>query len=108
LKLPYELTAKTLQKLKEAGFVASQQGTQGGYKLIQPLNEISFAQVMDAIEGSFTAVECVGSEDCARDKFCELKTGMQEINQQIHELLSGIKLDQVMKRPIEQKGTQAV
>src|SRR5687767_9595169 len=39
LQLPYEITAKTLQRLKDAGFVRSTKGARGGYCLNHALSE---------------------------------------------------------------------
>jgi Rrf2 family protein len=94
LTLPYELTAKTLQRLKEAGFIGSSMGTKGGYLLVNPLNEISFAQVIDALEGPIAIVECAQHEsnECSRNLSCELKDGMKILNQKIRNLLEETKL----------------
>jgi Rrf2 family protein len=94
LTLPYELTAKTLQRLKEAGFIGSSMGTKGGYLLVNPLSEISFAQVIDALEGPIAIVECAQHEgnECTRNSTCELKDGMKILNQKIRGLLEQTKL----------------
>jgi Rrf2 family protein len=101
LQIPYEITAKTLQRLKEAGFVESSKGTNGGYKLISPLSQINFAQVVEAIEGPMGVVECVTSEEhnhsCARSGGCGLKQGMQKVNAKVKNLLESITLDELMK-----------
>jgi Rrf2 family protein len=112
LQIPYEITAKTLQKLKEAGFVESSKGTHGGYKLINPLSQINFAQVVEAIEGPMGVVDCITEEslspqtlNCSRSGGCELKHGMQKINAQVRNLLASITLDELLspKQMVESK-----
>src|SRR3954469_966277 len=85
LHIPYEITAKTLQRLKEAGFVESTKGTHGGYRLLNRLSEISFAQVVDAIEGTVSVVDCAtGSSDiCSRSGLCGIQNGMHKVNQRV-------------------------
>src|ERR1700683_219983 len=89
LKLPYEITAKTLQRLKEAGFIGGTMGTNGGYTLVNSLNEISFAQVIDALEGPIAIVECTqhSGPECNRTVGCEIKGGMQLLNLKIRNVL---------------------
>jgi Rrf2 family protein len=98
LSLPYELTAKTLQRLKEAGFIGSSMGTKGGYVLINSLSEISFAQVIDALEGPIAIVECAQHEgnECIRNSACGLKDGMKILNEKIRNLLEETKLAQLV------------
>lgn len=97
LNVPYEILAKTLQRLKEAGLVTSSKGTNGGYLLKSPLSEISFSQVLDAFEGPIAIVDCANTEstDCHRLDSCQMKVGMQKINRKVHEVLSSVKLDEL-------------
>jgi len=96
LQIPYEITAKTLQRLKEAGYIESTMGTNGGYKLASPLNQISFAQIIKALEGPLALVECSehSGRECSRTSSCGLKNGMKKINERLDELLESIKLDE--------------
>jgi len=99
LSLPYEITAKTLQHLKEAGFIQSSMGTHGGYTLKSPLDQISFAQVIDALEGPVAIVECAshGGKECSRNSTCELQDGMKDLNNKIRSLLEETKLNTFAK-----------
>ena len=48
--LPFDITAKTLQRLKDAGLIASAQGSRGGYKLQRSLDEVNLAEFLDMME----------------------------------------------------------
>lgn len=50
--------AKILAKLEKAGIVTATEGVQGGYRLARPAHEISFLDVVDAIEGRKPLFDC--------------------------------------------------
>ena len=49
--LPFEITAKTLQRLKEHGFIRSEQGAKGGYTLNRALDQVSLAEFLEEWDG---------------------------------------------------------
>ena len=62
---------QVLSPLVHAGWVASEPGPTGGYRLDVPLEEISFLDVIEVVEGPTDTGECVlrggpcGEEPCA-------------------------------------------
>lgn len=50
--------AKLFPKLEKAGLVAASEGVRGGYRLARPADQITFLDVVDAIEGSKPLFEC--------------------------------------------------
>lgn len=50
--------AKLFPKLEKAGIVTASEGVRGGYVLARPPGEISFLQIIDAIEGFKPLFEC--------------------------------------------------
>lgn len=81
-----EISEKYLEQiilqLSRAGLVKSIRGAQGGYVLTAPPEEISAGQVLRAVEGSLSPVECVddGSECQKVDQCvtCELWRRIKE------------------------------
>src|SRR3954467_14490649 len=59
--LPFEITAKTLQRLKDTGLIQSAQGARGGYTLQRPLGEVNLAEFLNLMEGPQSVVACAGS-----------------------------------------------
>ena len=57
-KLSPAYIEKILQKLKQAGIVISHQGNQGGYALARKPSEITFLQIVEAVEGSTFDIYC--------------------------------------------------
>lgn len=60
---------KILRKLVAAGIVKSFKGTQSGYEIGKPAEEISLGEVIETIEGRYTLNRCVtGEYACTRHK----------------------------------------
>jgi Rrf2 family protein len=55
-ELPRQFLQNILNQLRRAGLVASQRGSEGGYRLARPASEISLADVMRAVEGPLAEV----------------------------------------------------
>lgn len=55
-RLPVKFVENILVDLRRAGFVASQRGNAGGYRLARPASDISLAEVFRALEGPLAEV----------------------------------------------------
>ena len=81
---------KILRKLVAAGIVKSFKGTQGGYEIGKPAEEISLGEVIETIEGRYTLNRCVtGEYACTRhkNKCCELQKIFREISEDVRKRL---------------------
>ena len=90
LNLSFEFLAKTLQKLMKKGIVKSYQGIKGGYKLAKKPGDISLADIITALEGNLSIVECIGYEGaatCGRSDNCTIKKPMGVIQKKINNIL---------------------
>jgi Rrf2 family protein len=56
--VPKEYLSKALQNLSQAGIVEGTLGPGGGYRLAKPVNEISFLDIVEAVEGSASTFAC--------------------------------------------------
>ncbi len=56
--------------LKKAGLILGARGAQGGYELARRPEDITVGEVLDALEGATTLVECVGKEKVSCDNAC--------------------------------------
>ncbi|MBG0789474.1 MAG: Rrf2 family transcriptional regulator [Desulfovibrionaceae bacterium] len=62
---------KLIRKLKDAGFIKSKRGPKGGHTLAVPASEILIGQVVHALEGDASLVECrSGKDGCERMDIC--------------------------------------
>lgn len=56
--VPKEYLAKCLQQLSQAGIATTTTGPRGGYSLAKPANQISFLDIVEAIEGKKKTFNC--------------------------------------------------
>ncbi len=56
--LPLSYLEHLVAKLRQAGLVSSVRGAHGGYRLASPAEEISMLDVVQALEGPITPMEC--------------------------------------------------
>lgn len=103
--LPFEITAKTLLRLKDSGFIQSAQGARGGYTIHREPGDVTFVEFLEAMEGPLGLVACATGEDtaeqpgCEYHGKCELKTVMSGLNGRILSFLSGIRLAELIDSP---------
>src|SRR6476661_5685277 len=87
--LPFEITAKTLQRLKDTGLIQSAHGAKGGYTLMRSLGEVSLAEFLELMEGPQSVVACAGSVDhkaagdCEYGGRCEIQHLMSQLNARV-------------------------
>ena len=61
--------AKVMQRLAKEGFISSQRGPAGGFKLNKPADTISFLDIFEAIEGKLEIPACpMDKKVCPFDK----------------------------------------
>lgn len=84
LNIPRQFLAKIVQKLSKAGILASQQGKQGGFRLVSKPSEIKLYDVFIAIQSIPTVNTCVVDEQfCERVSFCAVHNVWMDIQSDI-------------------------
>jgi Rrf2 family protein len=61
-EIPLKFLENILGELRHAGLVRSQRGTEGGYWLARPAEEITIAEVIRAVEGPLATVRGASAE----------------------------------------------
>ncbi len=72
--VPKEYLSKALQSLSQAGLLVSTLGPSGGYRLAKPPSEITFLDVIEAVEGNaptFACTEIRQKNPCRPKGYCE-------------------------------------
>jgi Rrf2 family protein len=97
-KIPYDLLSKILQKLKKQGILSSVQGTHGGYKLTKKPDELTLAEIFNAIEGESYILDCGKHEDseaCSIYETCILSSPLKKIQRQINSYFNSTTLAEI-------------
>ena len=74
--VPKEYLSKALQGLSTAGLVISTLGPSGGYRLAKPAAEISFLDIVEAVEGKSSTFACTNirfNNPCLPAGYCDSK-----------------------------------
>ncbi|HEX3692619.1 MAG TPA: Rrf2 family transcriptional regulator [Solirubrobacteraceae bacterium] len=70
--LPLAYLEHLVARLRKAGLIDSRRGSRGGYMLARPAEQITTAEIVEALEGSIAPIECIsqgpdGTIVCARE-----------------------------------------
>jgi Rrf2 family protein len=96
-RIPSDFVAKLLQSLVRAGLLRSVRGTNGGFCLARPRDEIDLLSIVEAIEGPLAVVACAPeSGDCDHAAFCPADKVWREVQRQIAGVLEGATLESLV------------
>lgn len=97
--IPQPVLTNILHRLLHSGLLVSTMGSKGGYRISRPPEEITLAQIIDSIEGTFMLTLCCGDEaDCSSGNPCELadncqvKTPLKRVNDSLREFFGKVTL----------------
>jgi Rrf2 family iron-sulfur cluster assembly transcriptional regulator len=79
-------------KLRRRKLVSSVRGPGGGYRLALPMQNVSVAEIVIAVDEPLDATQCGGKENCADDKRCMTHELWATLNKKMHEYLSSVSL----------------
>lgn len=90
--------SKVLTNLVKAGFIESVTGVKGGYKLIKDPKDITFLDVIDAIEGTSSLFNCSLENNLHDRQNCFIEKVMNEAEQKMENYLRTQSIENVMQR----------
>ena len=85
-------------RLKKHGLVKGLRGPGGGYQLARSPENISIAQIINAIGEGIDATMCGGNEDCQNGTRCLTHTLWEKLGNSILEFMDGITLASFLGR----------
>ena len=85
-------------KLRKHNLVKGMRGPGGGYRLARLPDDISVAQVIDAIGEGIDVTMCGGSEDCQDGERCLTHELWKRLGKEIFDFLNGITLASFLER----------
>ncbi len=93
--LPEPTVAKVLKLLTKADVLSSVRGASGGYHLARPIENITIADVICAIDGPIALTSCVEAVDescCDYAQCCPMNGRWNKVNAAIKTALDGVSL----------------
>lgn len=102
--LSQAFVANILKKLARCGYVASQRGVKGGYRLRRSADEIHVAELMDDLTEPFHLAECChGSpaDSCEVFGVCPIKGMVFEVQRRLRQMLHDVTLADLLAAPAE-------
>ncbi|WP_400194568.1 Rrf2 family transcriptional regulator [Lysinibacillus telephonicus] len=90
--------SKVLTNLVKAGFIESVTGVKGGYKLIKDPKDITFLDVIDAIEGTSSLFNCSLENNLHDRQNCFIEKVMNEAELKIENYLRTQSIENVIQK----------
>ncbi len=97
-RVPLPTVSKLAKELSKAGLVISHRGRNGGYGLARPAEQISVAEVVEALEGPIALTECArpgGKADCDLEPTCLARESWDPVSRAIENALRGLPLSAI-------------
>ena len=95
-------------KLRRHELVASTRGPGGGYTMGRPMNEISVADVIYAVDEPLDATQCGGKENCDNDQRCMTHDLWANLNRVMVDYLDSVSLQQLVDEQRERMARKGV
>ena len=91
--IPEAYLEQLIAVLKRKGLVNSTRGAQGGYMLARQPEEITVGDVLRALEGSLSLVDCIDEEDaCGKSCACPSRIVWMKLRDGLNAIVDGITL----------------
>jgi len=90
-RIPVPVLSKVLQKLVREGFLISEQGTNGGYRLARDPSTITALEVIRSIDGPIILTTCFTEHgECDLSDQCTVREPLRRVHEGILRLLDSI------------------
>jgi Rrf2 family protein len=96
--IPLPVLSKLLQKLGKSGFLVSEFGTNGGYRLARDPSLITALEVIRAIDGPIVLATCFTADaHCGHASRCTVRKPLKKIHEAILRLLSSVSIQDMLQ-----------
>lgn len=100
--IPVPLLSKILQRLARNGFLKSEQGTNGGYRLAREPKFITALEVIRAIDGPIILTSCfTDHNECTHSERCSVREPLRKVHEGILRLLQSITIADICRDDME-------
>ena len=92
--VPLPTAQKLMGRLAASGLLSSARGTGGGFMLARGADQITLADIIEAVEGPIAMTSCVDEarHDCGLETACKVRPHWSAVNGAIRASLSGVSL----------------
>ena len=100
-KISVNYLEQLIAKLKKAELVLSIRGAWGGYKLAKEPDNISVGNILRALEGDLSLVDCVNEENigsCESAQLCVTKYVWKKVNDSIKDTVDNMMLSELVEQ----------
>jgi Rrf2 family protein len=105
-RIPRQFLEKIVRELIHKGLVRSQRGPHGGYVLGRPADQVTFRDVIEAVEGPISLNVCVGEHpDCSLLGACGMNRIWREGQRRVMDLFENTTVADVRHPPISALNT---
>ena len=104
--IPVRFLEQVMASLKKAGIVESIRGAQGGYVLSRDPHAINVAQIVEAIEGPITPMDCTAEAAeyrCLQMKGCVVKEVWEDVKRAIIDVLNKATIEDMCRKKGEKE-----
>lgn len=99
--IPVAFLERILAQLRQAGLVNARRGVAGGYSLGRPAAAVSAADIVTALEGPISLLDCVHDEAaCARTDACLSRAVWCKLDEAVAGALEGVTLADLIEEAV--------
>ncbi|MFC1675476.1 RrF2 family transcriptional regulator [Planctomycetota bacterium] len=104
--IPQRFLEVILSQLKQAGFVTSRRGNDGGYMMVREPAELTVGEVMDFIQGPIGLVPCMNdgsmAENCLLRENCVFRGMWEKLNAAISNVFNDVTFSDLVRQEKQQ------
>ena len=102
-RVPLPTVSKILGKMAKANLLVSHRGIGGGFSMNPGKEDISIADIVEAVDGPVQLTNCLGAEDacCDYEPVCLTRSKWDKINKAVYEALNTVSLSEMVEQPYD-------
>ncbi len=92
---PFDTTAKVMQQLNNEGILLSHKGVKGGYTLARDLDQVSYKELVEIIEGRKFMMDC-HEGPCEMLGTCNISQPIKRLNDYLITIFNSLTLSELL------------
>lgn len=98
--VPANYLAKIMTSLRRAGFIKTERGRKGGYRLSRSPETVTLLEVVKVFEGEEALPDCIlqGNRVCSDDSPCEAHGLWKEVKERYQRFLENTTITQIARK----------